>query len=89
VRWLERRSWGRALVNGTLLPVYYLAHLAKSRGKRTWQGAKNFFYDYIITPRATFHTREEVEEWGRRNGLELLEYYPDIGNVHAFVFRKA
>jgi len=89
VRWLERRGWGRPLVNGTLLPVYYLAHLVKSRGRRTWQGAKNFFYDYIITPRATFHTREEVEEWGRRNGLELLEYHPDVGNVHAFFFRKA
>ena len=82
------RRWGRALVNGTLLPVYYLAHLVKSRGKRTWRGAKNFFYDYIITPRATFHTREEVEEWGRRNGLELLEYHPNVGNVHAFFFRK-
>ena len=88
VRWLEHRRWGRALVNGTLLPVYYLAHLVKSRGKRTWRGAKNFFYDYIITPRATFHTREEVEEWGRRNGLEVLEYHPNVGNVHAFFFRK-
>jgi len=88
VRWLEGRSWGRLLVNSTLLPVYYLAHLVKSRGKRTWKGAKNFFYDYIITPRATFHTRDEVEEWGRRNGLELLDYDPDVGNVHAFVFRK-
>jgi ubiquinone/menaquinone biosynthesis C-methylase UbiE len=89
VRWLEHRPWGRLLVNGTLLPVYYVAHLVKSRGKRTWRGAKNFFYDYIITPRATFHTREEVEEWGRRNGLELLEYHPNVGNVHAFFFRKA
>jgi len=88
VRWLEHRPWGRALVNGTLLPVYYLAHLVKSRGKRTWRGARNFFYDYIITPRATFHTREEVEEWGRRSGLELLEYHPNVGNVHAFFFRK-
>jgi SAM-dependent methyltransferase len=41
VRWLEHRPWGRLLVNGTLLPVYYLAHLVKSRGKRTWRGAKN------------------------------------------------
>jgi ubiquinone/menaquinone biosynthesis C-methylase UbiE len=88
VRWLEHRSWGRLLVNSTLLPAYYAVHLVKSRGRRTWLGAKNFFYDYIITPRASFHTREEVEEWGRRNALELLEYAPNVGNVHAFIFRK-
>jgi hypothetical protein len=88
VRWLERRRWGRAIVLSTLLPVYYAAHLVKSRGKRTWRGAKNFFYDYIITPQATFHTREEVVDWGTRNGLELLDYDEHVGNVHAFVFRK-
>jgi ubiquinone/menaquinone biosynthesis C-methylase UbiE len=88
VRWLEHRPWGRALVNSTLLPVYYLVHLAKSRGQRTWRGAKSFFYDYIITPTATFHTREAIVQWGEESGLELLEYDPQVGNVHAFFFRK-
>ena len=89
VRWLEERAWGRALIHVTALPLYYLVHLVKSRGKRTWQGARNFFYDYIITPRATFHTREEVEDWGRQNELVLVEYEERVGNTHAFVFRKA
>ncbi len=88
VRWLEKWAWGRALISCTLLPLYYLAHLTKSRGRRTWLGAKNLFYDYIITPRATFHTREEIERWGIEEGLELIDYDPDVGNVHAFVFRK-
>lgn len=88
IRWLERRLWGKALIYATLLPVYYVVHLVKSRGKRTWQGAKNFFYDYIITPQATFHTREEIVGWGRNNGLELMEYDENVGNVHAFVFMK-
>lgn len=88
VRWLEKRGWGRALIHALLLPVYYLVHLVKSRGKRTWKGAKNFFYDYIITPQATFHTREEIEDWGQRNQLELVEYDEHVGNVHAFIFRK-
>jgi ubiquinone/menaquinone biosynthesis C-methylase UbiE len=89
IRWLEKRVWGKALIYATLLPVYYVVHLVKSRGKRTWEGAKNFFYDYIITPQATFHTREEIVEWGRNNSLSLIEYDENIGNVHAFFFRKA
>jgi len=88
VRWLEKRGWGRAMVNSTLLPVYYLVHLVKSRGKRTWRGAKNFFYDYIITPQATFHSKEEIEMWASRESLSLQEYTPKFGNTHIFVFRK-
>ena len=76
------------MICATLLPIYYAVHLVKSRGKRTWYGAKNLFYDYVITPQATFHTREEITEWGRNNGLELIEYDENVGNVHAFVFSK-
>jgi len=88
IRWLERRIWGKVFVYSTLLPVYYVVHLVKSKGRRTWNGAKNLFYDYIITPQATFHTREEIVNWGLRNNLDLIEYYENVGNVHAFVFKK-
>jgi SAM-dependent methyltransferase len=79
---------GRILLDMTVIPVYYLAHLVKSRGQRTWAGAKSFFYDYVITPQATFHPREEVEAWGAKEGLELTVYDPSLGNVHVFMFRK-
>ena len=88
IRWLEKYKFGKALICSTLLPIYYAVHLVKSRGHRTWYGAKNLFYDYIITPHATFHTREEVAEWGRCNGLALIEYEENVGNVHAFIFSK-
>jgi ubiquinone/menaquinone biosynthesis C-methylase UbiE len=87
-RWLAERSWGRALVHATLLPVYYLVHLVKSGGKRTWRGARHFFYDYLITPRASFHSRNQIEDWCRIAGLCVLEYDPALGNVHAFILRK-
>jgi ubiquinone/menaquinone biosynthesis C-methylase UbiE len=88
VRWLDGSAAGRAALRMTLMPLYYLVHLAKSRGRRTWAGARNFFYDYIITPQATFYTREEVTAWGDELGLDLMKYDPSLGNVHAFVLRK-
>jgi ubiquinone/menaquinone biosynthesis C-methylase UbiE len=54
----------------------------------TWHGAKSFFYDYIITPQATFHTKEEIVTWAAEEGFELIEYDENVGNVHAFVIRK-
>jgi SAM-dependent methyltransferase len=88
IRRIERSIPGRFLLNMTLIPFYYLAHLVKSRGQRTWAGASNFFYDYIVTPQATFHTREEVEAWGGKEGLELTFYDPSLQNVHVFMFQK-
>lgn len=88
IRWLDKSAAGRAALGMTLIPLYYLVHLAKSRGRRGWGGAKNFFYDYIITPQATFYTREEITAWGDKLGLDLIKYDPSLGNVHVFVFRK-
>lgn len=88
IRWLEKLPAGRSALSATLVPLYYLVHLIKSRGRRTWAGAKNFFYDYIITPQATFHTREEITAWGSDLGLDLDEYDASLGNVHVFVFQK-
>jgi ubiquinone/menaquinone biosynthesis C-methylase UbiE len=88
IRWLERSAAGRAALSMTLIPLYYFAHLVKSGGKRTWDGAKNFFYDYIITPQATFYAREEITAWGHTLGLDVIKYDPSLGNVHVFVFRK-
>ena len=88
IRALERFRLGRALLGVTAMPVYWAVHQLKSGGERSWTGAKNFFYDYIITPQATFHSREEITDWGDRLGLDLLGYDPQMGNVHAFFFKK-
>ena len=88
IRWLERRRWGRWLIHTTLLPVYYLVHLVKSRGRRSWKGARHFFYDYIITPRASFHTTQEIKEWIQAMGVELMNQPCNLGNTSVFLFKK-
>lgn len=88
LRWVEKRRLGQLVLHATALPLYYAVHVLKSRGQRSWQAAKNFFYDYFITPRATFHTNEEVCKWSRDAGMELVAYEKNVGNVHAFVFQK-
>jgi ubiquinone/menaquinone biosynthesis C-methylase UbiE len=89
VRRLETSRFGRQLIHATLIPLYYAVHLIKSGGKRTWRGARNFFYDYLITPQASFHTREDIERWAAMCGLDILGYDPSLGNVHVFILRKS
>jgi ubiquinone/menaquinone biosynthesis C-methylase UbiE len=89
IRSLMKHKWGKALVYSTFLPIYYLAHLVKSRGKRSWSGAKNLFYDYFVTPIAEFISRDELTEWTKKCGVEIVDYHPNPPlNVHSFVIRK-
>lgn len=84
-----RRQLPRLLVHATALPLYYLAHVLRWRRRRSWRGIRNLFYDYFITPRVHFLHRDTIEEWCRRSGVRLAEYYPRaIGNVQAFVIEK-
>lgn len=89
VRRLQQCLLGRIIIYSTLIPIYYFVHLIKSRGRRSLRGAINFFYDYIITPRASFHTREEIIGWGTAQGLDLASYDAHLGNVHVFFFSKS
>lgn len=90
IRRLIGNPAGKALVHSTLLPIYYLAHLVKSRGKRSWAGARNLFYDYFVTPIVEFLSYDEIDAWCRKCGVEIVQYAPNPTlNVHSFLIRKA
>lgn len=80
---------GKALVHATMLPIYYAARFVKSRGKTSWHGARNLFYDYFVNPFVEFLSRAEIETWSRTCGVDLVDYYsnPNL-NVHSFLLRK-
>ncbi|MGO8791408.1 MAG: class I SAM-dependent methyltransferase [Terriglobia bacterium] len=89
IRSLIKHAPGRLLVHTTLLPLYYLVHLVKSRGKRSWSGAKNLFYDYFVTPLVEFISRDELGRWSERCGVEIVSYHANPSlNVHSFLIRK-
>jgi SAM-dependent methyltransferase len=90
IRWLIIHRLGRALVHTTMLPIYYAVHLVKSRGNRSWEGTKNLFYDYFVTPCVEFLSRDQLEGWSRRCGVDIVGYNPNpVLNVHSFLLRKA
>ena len=89
VRRAVRHAPSRWLVHVTLLPIYYAVHLLKSRGRRTWRGARNLFYDYFVSPHVDFVSRETVEGWSRTCQVTIQTYDPKAGsNVHSFRIRK-
>ena len=89
VRWAVRHTASRWLVYVTLLPLYYAVHLLKSRGRRTWRGARNLFYDYFVSPRVDFVSRETVEQWSQACQVTIQAYDANPrSNVHSFRILK-
>jgi ubiquinone/menaquinone biosynthesis C-methylase UbiE len=89
IRNLIKYRAGRALVHATLVPLYYLVHLLKSHGKRSWSGAKNLFYDYFVTPLVEFVSYDDLDQWSKKCGVEIMDYHqnPTL-NVHSFLISK-
>jgi SAM-dependent methyltransferase len=82
-------AWSRPFVVGFFQTPYFLVHLLRSKGKRTWAGAQNLFYDYFVTPRVTFLPRQVVEEWCAKQRARIVRYDENRGqNVHSFLLEK-
>jgi SAM-dependent methyltransferase len=82
-------AWSRLLVVGFFEVPYFLIHFLRSKGKRTWSGAHNLFYDYFVTPRVAFLPRQVVEEWCVKQRARILRYDENRGqNVHSFLLEK-
>jgi SAM-dependent methyltransferase len=83
-RWL-RHGWSRSLVILLAQVPYFLVHFLRSKGKRTWRGANNLFYDYFVTPRVAFLPREVVEQWCKSLGVHVARYDSNGGaTIHSF-----
>lgn len=79
----------RALVHFTALPIYYAVHLLRRRGRISWRGATNLFYDYFISPRVAFLSRDTIQGWCKIHGIDVLTYDRNPrGNVHSFILQK-
>ena len=89
IRWALRYPAGRLLVHILLLFLYYLVHLAKSKGKRTWGGAQNLFYDYFASPRVNFLSLQIIQDWCENLELRILSFCSNSSqNVHSFLLQK-
>lgn len=84
-----RRAATRWLVHSTLLPLYFLFHRVRSGSKCTWRGAKNLFYDYLVSPQVDFLSRETIARWAGEENLRVADYDPrPDSNVHGFLLEK-
>jgi SAM-dependent methyltransferase len=84
-----RHRWGGPFVALFAQVPYFLFHFVRAKGRQTWSGARNLFFDYFVTPRVTFLPRTVVEEWCAKHGVRVVLYDENRGgNVHCFCLTK-
>ena len=84
-----RHQWAGPFVAFFAQVPYFLFHFVRAKGRRTWAGARNLFFDYFVTPRVAFLPRTVVEEWCRKHGVRVVLYDENRGgNVHSFCLAK-
>ncbi len=84
-----RHRWAEPLVVLFAQVPYFLFHFVRAKGRRTWSGARNLFFDYFVTPRVVFLSRAVVEGWCAKQGIRVIQYDENRGgNVHSFCLAK-
>jgi SAM-dependent methyltransferase len=84
-----RHRWAEPFVVLFAQLPYFLFHFVRAKGRRTWAGARNLFFDYFVTPRVAFLSRVMVEGWCAKQGVRVVLYDENRGgNVHSFCLAK-
>jgi SAM-dependent methyltransferase len=89
IRGALRHGWSKPFVTLFFRVPYYAIHFIRSKGRRTWSGARNLFYDYFVTPQVVFLPRRTIEEWCAKQRARIVRYDENFGqNVHSFLVEK-
>lgn len=89
VRWSVRHRVAKLLLESSLVPLYFAVHWLKYRGTPHWNATRSVFYDYFASPRVTFLSRDEIDEWCSECGMAIADYDSNpSGTTHSFLLRK-
>ena len=62
--------------------------MVESGQTKTSEKDYRIFYDYFITPIATFQSKSDVRAWCVEFGCTIENYDRTLGNCHVFIIKK-
>ena len=86
---LMHKSWfGRILLNIICVNLFFIAYKLFKGSNLKYSEIRNIFFDYFVTPIATFQSKSEVQKWILKERCMLEGYTETDGNCHVFFIRK-
>ncbi len=87
-RVLNKFKIGNYIIDNVFVKLHCLMYKLFKKQKLTIIETRNIFYDYFITPVATFHSKSDVNSWCNDNYCRVINYSRTSGNCHVFIIEK-
>jgi ubiquinone/menaquinone biosynthesis C-methylase UbiE len=87
-RLMNKVRVGNFIVEKVLVNFHYLMYKFFKKQKLSLAETRNIFYDYFITPVATFQSKKDVNSWCKMNNCTIEGYARTSGNCHVFIIKK-
>ena len=79
---------GNTLIENIFVRVHFLMYKIFKKQNLALLETRNIFFDYFLTPIATFQSRKNVAQWIKRSKCILKKYDRTKGNCHVFIIQK-
>lgn len=89
LRLINKIKIGHFIMENTFVLLHYVMYRVFKKQKFSLYETRNIFYDYFITPVATFQSKKKVEGWINDNNCVLEKYNRTSGNCHVFIIKKS
>ena len=88
LRMMMKYSTGKKIIENFIIKLYYLIYKYFKNNKLSLAETRNIFFDYFLTPIATFHSKNEVKKWVNNSNSKIVDYDRTNGNCHVFLIKK-
>ena len=87
-RMMNKIKLGNYIIENMFVNVHYLMYKTLKKQKFSKTETRNIFYDYFMTPIATFQSKSDVNYWSNTNNCNIIKYAKTSGNCHVFIIKK-
>ena len=88
-RLMNKVKIGNFIIEKLFVNIHYLMYKLFKIQKLTKSETRNIFFDYFITPIATFQSKSDVHAWTNESNCKIVDYARTSGNCHVFIIQKS
>ena len=87
-RMINKSKIGNYVVENLFVNLHYLMYKVLKKKQLNKMETRNIFFDYFITPIATFQSYNDVKSWCNDYNCSIINYARTSGNCHVFIINK-
>ena len=76
------------IVDDVFVKFHYLMYKVFKKQELSLDETRNIFFDYFLTPIATFQSKLDVSLWASKTNSKIVDYSRTSGNCHVFIIQK-